>query len=89
MASLKSLKKGVGSGVGSESGSSQIPIPDPHQNITDPQTLENSLPLEKTRWREASGKKYQTGRKQSYYTFPAIHVHFHDRQFFKAKLLFF
>jgi hypothetical protein len=42
-ASLKSLKKGVGSGVGSESGAGSISQrhefadPHPHQNVTDPQ----------------------------------------------------
>jgi hypothetical protein len=40
-ASLKSLKKGSGSGVGSGSISqmygSAYPDPDPHQNVTDPQ----------------------------------------------------
>jgi hypothetical protein len=44
LASLKSLKKGVGSGVGSgsisqryESVNPRIRIPIPHQNVTDPQ----------------------------------------------------
>jgi hypothetical protein len=41
LASLKSMKKGVGSGVGSGSISqwygSGDPDPDPHQNVTDPQ----------------------------------------------------
>ncbi len=44
---LKSLKKGIGSGVGFESGSGSMsqrygsgdPHPDPHPNVTDPQHL--------------------------------------------------
>ncbi len=35
--SSKSLKKGVGSGVGSGSISQRFADPDPHQNVTDPQ----------------------------------------------------
>jgi hypothetical protein len=45
LASLKSMKKGVGSAVGYGFGSGSIsqrygsgdPDPDPHQNVTDPQ----------------------------------------------------
>jgi hypothetical protein len=40
LASLKSMKKGVGSGVGSGSISQRYGSgdPDPHQNVTDPNT---------------------------------------------------
>jgi hypothetical protein len=52
-ASLKLLKKGIGSGDGSRSGSisqkygSGDPDPDRHQNVTDPQQTNAGLSLQK------------------------------------------